>query len=192
MSREEMLGIIARAVQRLQNRGYHFQFSPEVAERLCDIASGFPWFVHAIGQEALLHAYSARSRVVEPKHLEVAIRTLTTSRFAQQFSDAYQQAVKDSYNREVVLRCMAQWKGRDIPTSEIYPIAKSLGVSNPAEYRKQLCSAAAGHVLITPPFQERGVVRFGNEMFKIYIRLRRSLYNGVDRIVADAWQRSHS
>jgi hypothetical protein len=147
--------------------------------------------VHLLGQESLLQAHKEGSTLVLPNHIGATVANLTSNRFAQQFSDLYQQAVKDSMNREMLLRTLAKWNSRDIPTSEVYPVAKDLGVSNPSICRRQLSADAGGRVLVTPAFQDRGVVRFRNEMFKIYVRLRPSIYQGVDRIVDAAWKEAH-
>ena len=51
---------------------------------------------------------------------------------------------------------------------------------------------ATGRVLIAAPFQDKGMVRFSNEMFKIYVRLRKSIYVGVDAEVNYAWTAARS
>lgn len=38
-----------------------------------------------------------------------------------------------------------------------------------------------------PPLQRRGIVRFANEMFKVYVKVRRPLFD-VDAKIQDAWR----
>jgi len=105
---------------------------------------------------------------------------LAQNRFAQRFKDSCQMAVRDSLNREIVLRSFAHWGATDIPTREVYAIARQLGVTNPTVYKGHLTSGQYGAPLITPGFQEQGVVRFRDEMFKHYVTLTRSLYEDID------------
>ena len=49
-----------------------------------------------------------------------------------------------------------------------------------------MCIRDSGKPLMNPKFQERGLIRFRNEMFKQYVNLTRSLYNNVDEKVRDA------
>lgn len=186
MSRKELREIVSRALRKLASEGIEFTFSSGAASKLVECSAGFPWFVHVIGQSALLEASNAEVKEVNESHLNDAIRNLTKNRFAQHFRDSYQQAVRDSYNREVVLRVFAKWRGTDIPTVNVYSAAKKLGVTNPAVYKGHLCSETYGSPLMTPGFQERGLVRFRNEMFKQYVNLTRSLYEGVITKVDEA------
>ena len=96
-------------------------------------------------------------------------------------------AVRDSYYRELVLRFFSKWNDDDIPTSEIYPLAKGLGVSNASIYKKDLTQVKYGRVLITPPDQSRGIVRFRNAMFKRYVDLRSAIYADAKEKVDRAW-----
>jgi hypothetical protein len=179
MSPNELTNIIEQAEERLESDGVSLSFDRWAKNRLQSAAGGFPWFVHLLGQEAAVSVAQSSRKVVEERHVEAAIRRLSTNRFAQHFSDQYQMAVRDSLHREYVLRSFASWSDADIPTSEVYKLARRLGVSNPSVYRGHLVQAGYGQVLIVPQFQNRGLVRFQNEMFKIYVRLRSSLYLGV-------------
>ncbi|WP_190990008.1 hypothetical protein [Pseudarthrobacter sulfonivorans] len=120
--------------------------------------------------------------------MDNAIEGIVDSRLAQQFSDMYQAAVRDSLAREQTLRVFAHWTDPDIPTGEVYKILKnSLGVSSSSTHRGQLCKPEFGDVLFVPGIQKRGLVRFRNEMFKAYVRMRPSIYTGVDEVVRDAY-----
>jgi Cdc6-like AAA superfamily ATPase len=191
MTTGELKAIMTSATDELREEGVSLEFSPEAATLLADRASGFPWFVHVIGQEALLKVASEGKDRIERKDVGDAVARLTRNRFAQQFSDQYQKAVQDSQQRELVLRSFASWKGRDIPTADVYRVLKTrLGVSNPSIYKGHLLQNSYGRVLLTPPQQPRGLVRFTNEMFKIYVRLRSSLYLGADDRVTNAFLKS--
>ena len=187
MTINELKAIPKRATDELNREGISVEFSEDAISMLADRASGFPWFVHVIGQDALVEVAGKGGNRIERQDVAQAMTRLTKNRFAQQFSDSYHKSVQDSRHRELVLRSFASWKARDIPTAEVYRILKArLGVSNPSIYKGHLLTSSYGRILLTPPHGTREV-RFANEMFKIYARLRSSLFEGVDELVNDAF-----
>jgi len=187
MKPKELESIITKTMALLGTEENRFNYDKEAIQATVAAADGFPWFVHVLAQEALRRAYDDGRTSITVSDVNAAIKGLASSRFAQQFSDTYQMAVKDSYYREIVLRFFARWRDDDIPTSEIYPLAKELGVSNTSIYKKDLTLATYGRVLVTPPDQPRGIVRFRNAMFKRYVSLRGSIYGDVKENVDKAW-----
>lgn len=186
MRKDELVEVVNRAIANLAELDLHYKFTSNALDRLIDAAFGFPWFVHVIGQSALVKALNSSVHEIPSDLLQQAIEGLVTNKFAQRFRDDYQLAIRDSYNREVVLRIFAAWRDSDIPTLDVYAVCKKLGVSNPALYKGHLCSERYGKPLMNPGFQERGLIRFRNEMFKQYVNLTRSLYTNVDEEVRDA------
>lgn len=186
MNGGELAEVIDRALARLGESDLNYQFSSKAREGLINAAFGFPWFVHVIGQSALVKALDSKRQEITLDLLQQAIAELVKNKFAQHFRDDYQLAIKDSSNREIVLRTFACWGANDIPTLAVHAVCKKLGVSNPGLYKGHLCSDRYGKPLMTPGFQERGLVRFRNEMFKQYVNLTGSLYNDVDRDVNNA------
>ena len=73
---------------------------------------------------------------------------------------------------------LAEWKNYDIPLSKIYKNAKSMGVTNPSKYKKELYHEKHGAILINAPL-DKNHVRFRNSIFKQYINLRGSIYSDV-------------
>jgi Cdc6-like AAA superfamily ATPase len=186
MTDEELTQIVDRAMERLADFGLQYAFNESASQRLATLASGFPWFVHALGQSALLTVHSQNRSTVDVYDIDVAATSLADSRFAQQFRDLYQAAVGDSWKRELVLRAFALWPGQDIPTSDIYRLLRRLDIANPSPHVAQLSSAPYGPILVRPPLQKRGVWRFANQMFKVYVKVRRPLFN-VNRPLRRAW-----
>ena len=180
MKDEELGEIIAKTIKILHTSDVIIKFSDEASQLLIKSAAGFPWFIHVLGAEALKIAWDANRKIIEQADVKIAILKLSQNRFAQQFSDIYQRAVRDSVQREIVLRLMAKWDDNDIPLSEIYRVAKQLKVSNPSTAKRDLLKIKYGASLIIPPSHERGIVRFKNAMFKRYINLRSSIYNDIN------------
>ena len=186
MTAGELADVVDKAMNQVAANGIDLSFSSAARSRIVRVAGGFPWFVHAIGQEALVSALDRGQSEVTEDDIIRASRNLTNNRFAQQFSDSYQLAVRDSYAREVVLRTFAAWPRPDIPTADVYRVCKRLGVTNPAVYRGHLTRPEYGEPLVTPRLQNRGLVRFRNEMFKHYIELSGSLFQGAADKVEEA------
>jgi Cdc6-like AAA superfamily ATPase len=179
MSKIELESIVDRTEEYLAEGGESLIFSPSAKRKLAHIAQGFPWFVHVLGQAALLAAARDKRQSVEGIHIDDIVKSLTAGRLARQFNDRYLKAVGNSYPREYVLRLFAHWPAEDIPTSEIYPKAKLLGVTAPSNYLGHLTQAQCGHVLTPSPQQSR-LYRFTDGMFKVYVQLRPSVYENQD------------
>jgi hypothetical protein len=179
MSKPELESIVERTEEFLVDNGGAFTFSTEARSRLSSIASGYPWFVHVIGQAALIDADDDDVTDINVNRIDRAIASLATGRYARQYYDTYQRAVKDSISREYVLRLCALWNDEYVPTSEIYPQARNLGVTGPSTYIGHLTSVEYGRVLAKSRTQSRALYRFHDEMFKVYARVRTSIYEGV-------------
>lgn len=190
MTDAELGEIVAQVEDFLAVQGQPMEITETARRELVQLAGGFPWFVHVLGRAALLRAidHQAGSVLVVWEDVEAARKGLAENRFAQQFKDQYQNAVRDSKGREVMLRVAALWAATDIPTSELNRIAYSLNVTNTSGYKSQLCSADFGSPLTTPVFQERGLLRFKDQMFKTYVRMRPSIHPSVDEETAAAYE----
>lgn len=187
MADDESAAIVKKAENFLRSHQLNISFDADATSLLVASAAGFPWFVHTLGLEALVIATEGNKSVVSKSDVTAAIARLATRRFAQQFYDAYQMAVGDSHQRESVLRLFAKWLGTDVPTSEIYPLANKLKVTNPSVSTKQLTLQKFGRVLVRPPYAPSGVFRFTNAMFRQYVNLRASVYSGVQDQVDKVW-----
>ena len=189
MTKVELGQIVTKAQSHLAEQGVSLRFTDRAILHLAAVASGFPWFVHVLGQQALVDADLRGDEVIDAGDVSRSIELIVANRFAQQFADMYQTAVRDSMNRELTLRAFAEWSDADIPTGEVYRLLEgALGIKGGSTYRGHLCTAEYGSVLFAPAFQKRGLVRFRNDMFKAYVRMRPSIYDGVDVRVRDAWQ----
>jgi hypothetical protein len=83
----------------------------------------------------------------------------------------------------------ARWPAPDIPTAEIYRLVRQppLRVSNPSTYKGHLCAEQYGHVFVAPAYQKQGLVRFANQMFRVYVNMRESIYEGLKERVDTVW-----
>ena len=192
MTFAESKDIVKKVITILKIFNIDSSFSAKAYRILLNAAGGYPWFVHVLAQEALKTSWDRGHAEVVADDMSFAIKRLSSNRFAQQYSDRYQAAVRDSRQREIVLRLMAKWGADDVPLSEIYPIAKKLQVMNPYTSKKDLMLKRHGEVLINPPMHTKGIIRFKDSMFKRYIDLRSPIYNGVKDEVDDAWKKKYN
>jgi Cdc6-like AAA superfamily ATPase len=186
MNEGELYEIVEKAEAYLRDEGVDIRFDHYATLKIVELAAGYPWFVHVLGQSALLLAAGEERDLVVEADAHLAVETIYGNQFAQQFDDMYRGVVRNSYQREMVFRAFAEWRGLDIPTSDIYRMVKTLGITNPSVYKGQLSSREYGRVLHTPQPSNRAWVRFSNEMFKVYVRMRSSIYVGVAEKVREA------
>jgi len=189
MSRDELSSILGKTENFLMDNELKYSFDGEAKKLIVDSADGYPWFVHTFGQEALVSAYDNNDSIININYIKEVIDDLANNRFARHFADSYQHAVKDSQQREVVLRLFSKWGNNDIPQAELYPLAKEAGVKNPSSLKKHLTQKKWGAILVNPPHAGAGTIRFKNTMFKRYIDIRPSIYNGVKNTVDELWNK---
>lgn len=191
MTSSELRSITERAeayLRAVPDPRYRIVFSGEAKEALAEISDGFPWFVHVLGQDALTATLDRSGRSVSVPDIQQAVRDLANNRFAQQFSDLYRQAVRESPQREAVLRAFALAPAANIASADVFRVLRGkLDIANPNYFKAQLCRPEYGSVLAPAPFAGKGIVRFRNHVFRLYIGMRRSLADGVDYRVADAF-----
>jgi hypothetical protein len=188
MEELELRQIVWNAQRYLHDQGLGIIFGRPASTNIVESATGFPWLVHVLGQSSLLRAVEAGRSEVNSADVLDTVYELPKNRFAQQFSDAYSNIVRGSIQRETVLRAFANSFVDDISTSTVYQILRTkLGVKNPSSYKAQLSSPQFGSVIYTPAGRHRGEIRFSDPIFKIYIRLRPSIYLGVDKRVRSAF-----
>lgn len=186
METPELQSVVTQTEGFLHEAGLMYKFDDGAKIELARIAAGFPWFVHVIGQRMLINASSESRLYLAETDVSMAVKHLSTRQMAQTFFDAYQTAVRDSAPRETVLRLFAKWPQDLIPTSELYPLASRLGVRGSSTYVGHLTRDECGNVLARAPHQRRALYQFPDQMFKIYVNLRPSIYEGVDDKVDNA------
>jgi hypothetical protein len=188
MKDQDCGAIVEKAESVLREAGVNITFSTEAKNELVNAAGGFPWFIHTLGQAALLHAFDNNERAVTYSHVQFALEQLGTNQYWQRFYEKYQMAVRDSRPREILLRLFAKWKDFDIPTSDIYPVARWLSIQNPSILTKDLQREKYGNVLRKPLYARRRIYRFENAMFKRYVNLRPSIYSDAKKLVDETWE----
>jgi hypothetical protein len=211
MDQDELEAIVTRAVEYLSERNVICLFNNAAKRYLAASSFGFPFFVHAIGEDAVLAAAKAKGlltaesaqqyqetkrglkRTANPQvtvgFLEVdgAMSQLSRNEFARQYELDYVHAVGESASREMVLRSFALQDDPVIPIAPVYKVLRDgLDLPDPSKYKSQLCSPELGAVL--RPVASRKAVRFGNRMFRNYVNIRTDTIGKTRDEVLAAWK----
>lgn len=187
MHRDELKEIVHKAEVRLQDGGVNMSFTDSAKTALVRYAGGMPWFVHVLGKDALVKAHDSGRAIVDASDIDGSVRTIAGNEFSQEYSDQYQECVKDSMPREIVLRALAEWNALDVPTADVYRICRELGVGNPSQYKQHLTQAAFGRAIVS--LTSRRAIRFRNPLFKQYVVIRPSLYLQIGEKVKAAYDK---
>lgn len=153
--------------------GQSIMFDTDAVDAITARSEGFPFFTHLLGREAMLLAFDRNSSRVTREDIEVLAQRITHGNLPCIYEDMYHEAVKNSPQREVLLKIFSDKAEDEILTEDVYGLAKELGITNPSQLMKQLTTPDnpdAASVLIR--VRDR-YYRFSDPVFKTYARLRR-------------------
>ena len=169
MSEYELNEILRKAVYLV---GRRISFTERAAEEIVRSSEGFPYFTHLLGRDSMLISFKRGSHEVTFSMVQESLRKLAEGRFGILYEDIYHEAVKNSPQREILLKVFSEHPEDEIPTEEIYALAKELGITNPSQLMKPLTSPTSS--VMTPVLvkvRER-YYRFSDPVFKVYAKLR--------------------
>jgi len=175
MPEEERADIIRRAEFRLGNA---ITFDEEATAEICRRSEGFPYFVHLLGKEAVLLAFERGSSKVMMQDIETLSKNIAEGRLTNIFENVYHESVKNSPQRELLLKLFAEEKSNEISSEPVYANAKDMGITNPSQLMKQLTSP--DNSMTTPVLVKvrEKYFRFSDPVFKVYARIRNWKHEG--------------
>lgn len=131
----------------------------KVNERIAFYSGGFPHPVHLIGSEAF---EADTDDVIDQRDLEVAIESVVTERWKDQF-DADYLAAGSGNNRDII-KAMANFDGgEDVPSAFI---CEALGVKQP-QISSNINTLMKRDVIVRT---DRGQYRFKDPLFRQYVK----------------------
>ncbi|NPA71254.1 MAG: ATP-binding protein [Gammaproteobacteria bacterium] len=167
---EYELGEILRKAEYLV--GGRITFTDEAAEEIVNRSEGFPYFTHLLGRDSMRIAFEHSSPKVTLSDVQESLKKLAEGRFGILYEEMYHEAVKNSQQREILLKLFAEHPQDEIPTEEIYALAKEFGITNPSQLMKPLTSPTANRATpVLVKVRER-YYRFSDPVFKVYAKLR--------------------
>jgi len=171
MPHEELRHILRRAEYKI---GKTITFENDAAIKIAEQAQGYPYFVHLLGREAMLMAFMADSPRVLVDHIEALAKKINEGRLTTIYEDIYQEAVKHSPQREILLKLFSEQDSEDIHTESVYTTARDLGITNPSQLMKELTKQETQTGVLTK-VRDR-YFRFTDPVFKVYARMRNWKY----------------
>lgn len=168
MPAEEMYGILKRAEHHISNK---IVFDDNSSSSITESAEGFPYFVHLLGKQALIKAFEVGKNIVTEDDI-IEIKTdISNGRLRTIYEEIYHSAVKESAQRELLLKFFAEEEKDEIYTVHVYASVKDLGVTNPSQLMKELTQPQDGSLGVLVRLRAQ-YYRFTDPVFKVYAKLR--------------------
>ncbi|WP_291862609.1 ATP-binding protein [Marinilabilia sp.] len=146
-------------------------FDEGARKKMIELANGHPYLIHLIGKQALKTAYLNNIQKIDHDYIESTLKEIAEKETDPVLEGRFKKAVASSYQREAVLRAMAQSVKSDgeVWTTDAYKIALDYGIENASQYVGHLVTDEYGAELIK--LRER-YYRFKDSLFQTYIKAR--------------------
>jgi hypothetical protein len=120
----------------------------------------------------MLLAFERSSSKVSMNDIEALSNNIAEGRLTNIFENVYHESVKNSPQREILLKLFAEDSDNEISSEPIYALAKEMEISNPSQLMKQLTSP--DNSMTTPVLTKirDKYYRFTDPVFKVYARIR--------------------
>lgn len=178
MSLAESEGIIYRAAELFEGK---LSFEPGIAPAIAELGQGYPYFVQLIGKQCVHEANVRGTNLVDRVVLDKVLDDLRTGRAFPTLESAYQRAIGNSPDRQMLLHLLAeQPTEQSLFSDEIgrivlkasRQIAEELDVKFVDQLIPRLIEKKYGPVLERVP-ERQGTYEFVNPVLRQYIRLRK-------------------
>lgn len=173
MPQQEMKGILGRAEHYVAHK---IKFLNEASEEISRNAEGFPYFVHLLGKQAFLKAFENGKSSVSFEDVCEIKSDISKGRLTTIYEEIYHSAVKESPQRELLLKFFAEDNNDEIYSEPVYANTKDLGVSNPSQLMRELTQPQDGSIGVLTRLREQ-YYRFTDPVFKVYAKLRTWKFN---------------
>ncbi len=177
MPMAESEAIITRASELFDGA---LRFEPAVAAKIAELGQGYPYFVQLIGKQCVHEANTAKTDLVDQSVLEKVLDDLRTGRAFPTLESAYQRAIGNSKDRQLLLHLLAEQPSeQSLFSDEIgrivlkasRQVAEELDVQFIDQLIPRLVEKKYGPVLERVP-ERQGTYEFVNPVLRQYIRLR--------------------
>lgn len=178
MTLAESEGIIARATELFKGA---IRFEPGVVPKIAELCQGYPYFVQLIGKQCVNEANARNADLVDHAVFEKVLNDLRTGKAFPTLESAYQRAVGNSKDRQLLLHLLAEQSTEEslysdeigrIVLKESRQVAEDLNVQFVDQLIPRLVEKKYGPVLERIP-ERQGTYEFVNPVLRQYIRLRK-------------------
>jgi AAA+ ATPase superfamily predicted ATPase len=167
MSETELTGIIERAEVSVKSE---IKFDGEAKSIIAKWADGFPFFVHLIGKECMLYGLTCNISQITRNEVHSVIAKISEGKIGTIYEDIYLRGVKQSEQREILLKIFSESNESEIKSETVYEVAKGFNITNPSQYMKELTTSHQGSEILIKI--RDGYYRFNDPVFKVYARIR--------------------
>lgn len=173
----ESEGIITRATELFKGT---IRFEPGIAAKIAELCQGYPYFVQLIGKQCVNEANSANTDLVDHIVFEKVLNDLRTGKAFPTLESAYQRAIGNSTDRQMLLHLLAEQSTEQTLFSDEIgrivlkasrQVAEELNVQFVDQLMPRLVEKRYGPVLERIP-ERQGTYEFVNPILRQYIRLR--------------------
>lgn len=161
--------------------GGAIKFDPGVAAKIAAASQGYPYFVQLLGKECVSQANTLNTSFVSEEVYERVLEDVRSGKAFPTLESAYQRAIGNSPDRQVLLHLLAEQKedvahynedlGR-VVLKEARKTAEDFDVKYVDQLIPRLVDEAYGPVLRRLT-ERQGVYEFVNPVLRLYVNLRR-------------------
>ncbi len=168
MTNDELTEIVKNAELSIDN---FITFQQGAIDKMISLANGHPYIVHLIGKQAFRTAYFDGVYEIDEEFIVSTLKNIAEREADPILEGRYKKAVASSYQREAVLKSLADCVKSDgeLHTGDAYKIAIDRDVDNPSQYVGQLVTDDYGAEVIK--IRER-YYRFKDSLFLTYVKAR--------------------
>ncbi|MEM8719720.1 MAG: hypothetical protein AAGE84_10485 [Cyanobacteria bacterium P01_G01_bin.39] len=171
MPEYELLDILGKAEFHVRKE---IIFDDSSKHSIVGQSEGFPYFVHLLGREAMLIAFERGQRNIDNQIISLLSEKIANGKLKTIYENIYHSAVKNSPQRELLLKTFSETQDDEMHTENVYRFVKELGVTNPSQLMKELTAPEKGSPVLIK-IREK-YYRFSDPVFKSYARLRNWKY----------------
>lgn len=173
MADKELRLIIDTAVSSLRNK---IEFEEGVILDIVKEAEGFPYFVHLLGKESLLHAFKQQKNVVTKEVYNEIKESLIKGKIKLLQEFRYTEACRTSPEREFLLKLFSLSDENNILIEDVYSMARDYGIDTPSQYIDKLIEKGKIAPILVLSRDKRHV-RFSDPILKLYSKKRNYIHN---------------
>lgn len=160
--------------------GGQIVFDKEIKSEIARISEGYPYFTQLLGKDCVMKANQLSTKTVDQTVFDQVISDIKTGRSFPTLERAYQRAIGNSDDRQMLLHLLAeQPENHTIFDEDVGRVILKKARKEAEEFNVQyidqllprLLDANYGPVLARIP-EKQGIYEFVNPVFRLYVRLR--------------------
>jgi len=160
--------------------GDKIHISDSVRGKIVEISEGYPYFVQLLGKECISKCNELNSGDIDDDVFQLVLEDVRNGRSFPTLEQAYQRAIGDSGDRQLLLHLLAdQPEEKTTFDEDVGRVflrrarreAEDLNIQYVDQLIPRLLDANYGPALVRLP-EKPGIYEFTNPAFRLYVRLR--------------------